>query len=599
MVGAPSSNRCGVCKHRRVKCDEAWPTCGPCRKGNRQCPGPPERTIRYAQDYPFGKKQQHTQDANTASNQLVLRTRKPGASSRSKEGRNLHMIPIHVEKKDGGMFQKIRLLDTSIVWKQDGISSLARPLPLSPADSLASRLHTFLQWEEHGGDVKVPIRGVWLRQLPQRFGTSPALDHAISCLIASHEAVARGDNPSTWLDFKQYGKALKSLQHAIDRPNEQLSTNTVAAVAVMWRIEGVLTAIDGKNHEQAIHARALLQMFRAKGTRAPTDKLEFFLMLECHIAAVQDSLNHDIPEPCFFDSDEWRAAFQEQNLERHGRTETSALYWGLVREWVRYPGLLHDIMLLYINKDNPPVTTEAILGRAVDIAQHLEALWHGIYKVLDDPNVRHRKPSPTGDPLVPIVFVFPSAEFANLVSYLCFTSITIHRMIIHLSSILPASDHSTATAPPSDRAYDLPNFTSSQAIDDLSTLFTRFPNLPLPLSPGIVDTIRLRNLQVAHTVWMMYDQVRQWKPVGCLFYLVALKVSLPWAPSREMTDWVLKAAEDIEEFLPNKTGWDLHRVELFCQVLSGERLDPLLYRSMNLGQRWGYGGIGEEGFVRI
>ncbi|KAK1239745.1 hypothetical protein MKX07_001199 [Trichoderma sp. CBMAI-0711] len=46
MVGVPRSSGCQLCRQRRVKCDEARPECGNCRKYGVQCPGY-ERAIKF------------------------------------------------------------------------------------------------------------------------------------------------------------------------------------------------------------------------------------------------------------------------------------------------------------------------------------------------------------------------------------------------------------------------------------------------------------------------------------------------------------------------------------------------------------------------
>lgn len=46
MVGVPRSSGCQLCRQRRVKCDEARPECGNCRKYGTLCPGY-ERAIKF------------------------------------------------------------------------------------------------------------------------------------------------------------------------------------------------------------------------------------------------------------------------------------------------------------------------------------------------------------------------------------------------------------------------------------------------------------------------------------------------------------------------------------------------------------------------
>ncbi|KAI1319975.1 hypothetical protein F5Y16DRAFT_92752 [Xylariaceae sp. FL0255] len=45
MVGIPRSKGCKTCKRKKIKCDEARPSCGQCQKGSRECEGYERATI--------------------------------------------------------------------------------------------------------------------------------------------------------------------------------------------------------------------------------------------------------------------------------------------------------------------------------------------------------------------------------------------------------------------------------------------------------------------------------------------------------------------------------------------------------------------------
>lgn len=446
---------------RDVQCDEAWPICGPCAKGRRYCPGPPVTRIRFVEDdtrpheLPIGGVGQ-TYQARSLDGSVA------GGSGQYNSVRNLHMITVRSTAKDGGTFQKLRLLRTR---KGGPLSSQMadEPSPMlvcpgsSAGEILARRLFTFIDCSDHGVGARVRIHGMWLKELPRRFGSSPALDSTVACLVSSHEAVIRGEDHSMWLDYQQYGKAIKALQSVVDNPKEQLSTNTLATVALMWRIEGTFAAATGLIGRQTVHAQALADMLRLRGLGPCKDNLDFLLTVDCQVAAVQSCLARDISQPCIFDSEEWDLVFQE----RHGRSDLSMLYWNVFREFVRYPGLGHDLYMIYLYPDKATSTIQDVAHAALRIATNLERISHSIKAALDDPKVCVTKPSATGDPLIPIVFEFRDTEAAPLLGYYCFYSIAINRMLIYLSYLLHTevnNDLVRIRGHPPRSALDLPYF---------------------------------------------------------------------------------------------------------------------------------------------
>lgn len=476
--------------------------------------------------------------------------------------RNLHMITLRSTAKYGGTFQKIRLLDVA----GGGAHNVHRSPSFSPNESLGRRLCVYLHSGPNAVGPGVYIHSLWYQHLPRILGTSAALDATVACLVESHEAVVRGEPHSEWLDAKGYGQAIQAVQGAVDDPTEQYSTQTLAAIAVMWRIEGIFAASSGKVGKQAVHAAALAFMLKARGMRDCHKDLEFLLTLDCQLAAVQHCLVQETPQPCMFDSEEWDLVFEEP----HGRSELSMMYWRVFREFVRWPGLIHDILLLYTNPTEAPATLEQIAQRALIVAANLERIGHTMEAALRNPKVCVTKPSSTGDPLVPIVFEFRELEAAPLLGYLCFYSIAINRMLIHMSLLIRGEAVST----PWDRSTSIPpdlptTFPISAEYDIPSTLFSCEPPT-IPFSDSTIDILRLRNVQMAQYCWMMYEQARTWKPVGCLFFINALKGSFPWAGSLEMKTWILEAAADVEDFLPNTTLWEVDKVERMGKVLSGE-----------------------------
>ena len=148
------------------------------------------------------------------------------------------MVTLQTTKTKGGMFQKIRILGHSSRSPLDTVSIRLRSPSQSSSEVLTRRLHPLLVWSVPEKDVAQPqIHGIWIPDLPRRFGSSEALDNAALCFVSSYEAAARGGDASRWMDLKQYSKTTRSLQKAMTDPTEQFSMNTITAVCLLWRLE--------------------------------------------------------------------------------------------------------------------------------------------------------------------------------------------------------------------------------------------------------------------------------------------------------------------------------------------------------------------------
>jgi hypothetical protein len=113
--------------------------------------------------------------------------------------------------------------------------AIPKPIPPSRIDEL---IHAFVT-QLSITDIRYRLLpyGSFLAYLPQRCGYSAALDDSAICYLTAHASLLRGDPPKKWIVPKLYGRALCSLQHALNDPNERFSTNTLAATALMNRLE--------------------------------------------------------------------------------------------------------------------------------------------------------------------------------------------------------------------------------------------------------------------------------------------------------------------------------------------------------------------------
>lgn len=98
-----------------------------------------------------------------------------------------------------------------------------------------------------------------LQFIPSRLGGSQALDDAVRCIVQ------RG--PSE----KYYLKAIRSLQTALDDPVHSLTTETLAAVVLLYTHE---VCVSPSKRAWIVHANGLLRLLELRGPDAVTSDLD-------------------------------------------------------------------------------------------------------------------------------------------------------------------------------------------------------------------------------------------------------------------------------------------------------------------------------------
>jgi hypothetical protein len=194
----------------------------------------------------------------------------------------------------------------------------------------------------------------------------------------------------------------------------------------------------------------------------------------------------------------------------------SMLYWRLIREFVRWPRLSHDILQIDLNSEHVGATIEKILQSAITIADAMEKIWHALRDVLADPRVCFTRPSRDKESPIALVYDFRQVQPAALLAYTCYYSILLHQVIIHLSGMLSN-----------------PELTMIPADPPTATLFTPETRRKLPLSQSFVARLQARTLQLSEEIWMIYEQGPDYRTGGS-FFTNALTVSYPWTERREL-----------------------------------------------------------------
>ena len=112
---------------------------------------------------------------------------------------------------------------------------LLAPMTLTPSEQLSYEFINCLHIQYPSYSLE--IIGAFAWKIPERFGSSAALDDVAACMLASHAAIVRGSSPSLRINPILYARALRSVRRAIDDQSEWKSSNTLCAVLLLHRIE--------------------------------------------------------------------------------------------------------------------------------------------------------------------------------------------------------------------------------------------------------------------------------------------------------------------------------------------------------------------------
>lgn len=219
MVGVPRSSGCQLCRQRRVKCDEARPECGNCRKYGVRCPGY-ERAIKFVS----GK------HAVRSKGSRASRTGRQGSASRGTASETLWSAGTASPDGDSSSSSKEIASRTAAV---------VMPLVASPQPSRALFVGTLMDMAQTNlasKDVSTFLS--FFGQLRfEALGTSAALDGAICSLSLHLMGKELGDDNLVARSRTVYGGSLVALQAALRHPVKWKASETFCSAVLLCFFE--------------------------------------------------------------------------------------------------------------------------------------------------------------------------------------------------------------------------------------------------------------------------------------------------------------------------------------------------------------------------
>ncbi|KAI1141337.1 hypothetical protein F5Y05DRAFT_257996 [Hypoxylon sp. FL0543] len=412
MVGVPRSKRCQRCKRIKVKCDEKWPTCTPCVHAKATCSGPPTLT-----KFVYGGSYIATTDESKGG-EVVIRFPTSAITAGNLKSIRQQGLP------GGASFGHFRMS-----------SDEPRRNLTTVADRVAARLVGFLAHENAPWEVLAAIG--YTKHLPARLGDSTALRDCVA-LMCSTWANSRRNLPAKQLiDSNLYGKALRSLQRALDDHKQQLKCETLAAATILERLEVLFDT--RRPYHRTCHAFGINGLVMKRGPPNPEDDLDVHLAFENHAALVSYWLVEGGEN--FFLTSPWKEAIEEawtvlKDSVPSGRLDCYAIgyYFGY------WPGLVHGFRSISLDSDviSQQARARAFRDQVAALEAKVKSLGEPIMEKARDEGRIIEEPNPE----TPVGRKF---HFGNLdsmsfvVSYTMLRTI-INRVLYHLSILMGQPD---------------------------------------------------------------------------------------------------------------------------------------------------------------
>ncbi|KAI1759363.1 hypothetical protein GGR53DRAFT_527485 [Hypoxylon sp. FL1150] len=276
MVGIPKSNRCEFCRWRKTKCDEAWPTCGSCRKAGKECSGPANLVKFINNGRHFREDRDHGTVVREASN-----TSLPNEASDSRPTMCLLNIRNRTTSS-GATFSKLRIFTQK--------PTVPSRVPSSPADLLAGKVASCLKCSE-GTGYSLSMFLCTLEYASPLLQSNEALFDATNLLLSTWQKLRRGIRSEDLFDLASYSRALRSLQKFLfDR---------------------------AENAQHISHSNGIYTLIMARGPPKLGDNLGCYLILDSFAFLFRLLLLGDIDN--FFVRPEWQNALNSLFSHHKGK----------------------------------------------------------------------------------------------------------------------------------------------------------------------------------------------------------------------------------------------------------------------------------------
>jgi len=244
--------------------------------------------------------------------------------------------------------------------------------PTTTADRLAAQLVRHLQ----GPQRQVLLGIAYFEFLPNRLGRSAALRDCVGLFCSAMSHCQRGTSAVglVHLVAEPYGKAIRSVQRAINDPHEQLRPETVAAICVLERFD-VLFNVYRKPH-RSLHGQGICHLMYKKGPPNLNDDLDTRLALESQTTLLPYWISDGGHN--FFLDENWSDAMDasRQKLVEADKAGFLDRSFGMDRISNYWPAFMDESRNIHANRLDPDIGTrvDALLKRLEGLRTEIEDL---------------------------------------------------------------------------------------------------------------------------------------------------------------------------------------------------------------------------------
>ncbi|KAJ5602260.1 hypothetical protein N7510_011794 [Penicillium lagena] len=280
MPGVPSSRGCDACRLQKKKCDQLRPACSRCVRLNIACVG---------------------------------------------GGQQRYMFKVHTM--------------TSMATRTQSAMSVVGHPARPPGNESVTAIRAFVSVLEIT-DLRYDLStyGTFLRDIPQRLGSNPALDAAVDALTCAFPFLKTRDYPPNVLT--RYNHSLRALRSCLDDPVQAQTSNTLCAIYLIVICQAWL----GLYHKYPNHGEAMAHILRAAALREWQSTFDADLVTTLCIPVIFESItNPNIKLDARF----WEqaAVFSRRstvnNIGDSPKPTTKLCQMGRISEFMRFPDIHH------------------------------------------------------------------------------------------------------------------------------------------------------------------------------------------------------------------------------------------------------------------
>ncbi|VUC29127.1 unnamed protein product [Clonostachys rosea] len=211
------------------------------------------------------------------------------------------------------------------------------PIDLSALTSihLGIRASTILRTESTLSNLLVCRQQSYFSFIPSRVGQTEALDNAFQCLhTVAYSTLTPSRKKSDGLIMKDYGKALRSLQCAIDDEMNRYTAETLCAIGLLAIFE-VLNPTTGSMWSR--HISGASQLIQARGPSGFNSEFDKSLITAMVYPICIEALFTS--QECFLDQPQWTRVLESAVITQDTFSDRSQLGVALMTFMTRIPTL--------------------------------------------------------------------------------------------------------------------------------------------------------------------------------------------------------------------------------------------------------------------